>query len=449
MRVGLRQLLAWCSAGLPIAALGLPLVVYLPPYYAGTLGLPLATVGFIFAFVRIVDIPFDPLIGALMDNSRSRWGQFRPWMVAGAGVLMLGAWLIFTASPGVSATATFLSLLLLYLGYSFVSLSQVSWGSRLSPDYGERARIFGYWTAFNVFGTLVVLFIPPIAGTLMPEAGPNAGVHAMGWFIIALIPLTVLACATLVPEGEAPGEPHGFNFRQVSSAITDRRMLILLGTDLFLSIAPGITGALFLFFFSAARGIPQHIASILLLCYFIAGLVAAPFWIRLARSWGKHRAVSLAAFWAGAAIFLVLLVPRDNILLFGIAMAFSGIPYAAPNFLLRAMMADLNDAQRLDRMEAGLPPTDHTGLNFAVLTATQKLGFAIPVGLTYPLLALIGFNATPGAANSQAAITGLEILFVAPSMLLTSIAAWLAWKWPITAEVYTAIRARLVAAEQR
>jgi glycoside/pentoside/hexuronide:cation symporter, GPH family len=49
---------------LPIAALGLPLVVYLPPYYAGTLGLPLATVGFLFAFVRIVDIPLDPLLGA-------------------------------------------------------------------------------------------------------------------------------------------------------------------------------------------------------------------------------------------------------------------------------------------------------------------------------------------------------------------------------------------------
>lgn len=443
MQVRLRQLLAWSSAGLPIAALGLPLVVYLPPYYAGTLGLPLATVGFIFALVRIVDIPFDPLIGGLMDAGRSRWGQFRPWMVAGAGVLMLGAWLIFTASPGVTATATFLSLLLLYIGYSFVNLSQVSWGSRLSPDYGERARIFGYWTAFNVFGTLVVLFIPPIAGALAPDAGPDAGVHAMGWFIIALIPLTVLACATLVPEGEAPGERHGFSLQQVKSALTDRRMLILLGTDLLLSVAPGITGALFLFFFSAARGIPQPVASVLLLCYFIAGLVAAPFWIRLARSWGKHRAVSLASFWAGASILLVLVVPRDSLVGFGIAMAFSGIPYAAPNFLLRAMMADLNDAQRLDRKEAGLPATDHTGLNFAVLTATQKLGFAIPVGLTYPLLALIGFNAAPGAANSQKAILGLEILFVVPSLLLTGIAALLAWTWPITAEAHAAIRDRL------
>ena len=44
MRVKLKHLLAWCGPCLPVAALGLPLVVYLPPHYAGTLGLPLATV---------------------------------------------------------------------------------------------------------------------------------------------------------------------------------------------------------------------------------------------------------------------------------------------------------------------------------------------------------------------------------------------------------------------
>lgn len=445
MRVRLQHLIAWGGAGLPVAALGLPLVVYLPPYYAGTLGLPLATVGLIFAVVRLVDIPFDPLIGAMMDRSRSRWGQFRPWMVGGGVLLMLGAWLAFMAQPGASAVATFFSLLLLYIGYSGVNLAQVSWGSRLSPDYGERARIFGYWTVFNVFGLLTVLFIPPIVGAISPGAGPSAGVHAIGWFIVALIPITIFACARFVPEGEAPGEQHALSLSAIASLLTDHRMFRLLALDLLLSVAPGITGALFLFFFSAARGIPQSTASLLLLCYFIAGLVAAPFWIRLARGWGKHRAVSLAAVWAGVALLGVLLIPRESIIGFAIAMAISGIPYAAPNFLLRAMMADLNDAQRLDRQEAGLPGSDHTGLNFAVLTATQKLGFAVPVGLTYPLLALVGFNATPGAANSSGAILGLEILFVGPSLLLTLVAAVLAWKWPITAAAHAAIRERLAA----
>jgi Na+/melibiose symporter-like transporter len=443
MRTRLSHLLAWCSPGLAVAALGLPLVVYLPPHYAGTLGLPLATVGFLFALVRIVDIPLDPLIGALMDNTRSRWGQFRPWLVAGAVIIMLGAWLLFQAKPGVSAARTFLSLFILYLGFSCMNLAQVSWGSRLSGDYAERARIFGIWTAFNVVGTLTVLLIPPILGKAWPDAPPGTGIHAMGWFIIALAPLTALVAAAIVPEGEAPSQSHRVRLDDVKRVLVDNRMVRLLAVDLLLSIATGITGALFLFFFTAARNVPLATASALLLGYFVAGLVAAPMWIRLARILGKHRATAVAAAWVGVAMIGVLLVPRDNVVVAACAMAIAGVPFAAPNFLLRAMLADLNDAQSLDQQQSGHDGAETTGLNFAILTATAKLGFAIPVGLTYPLLALIGFDPQPGAANSASAIRGLELLFALPSALLAGVAAVLILKWPITAEVHAAIRSRL------
>lgn len=443
MRTRLSHLLAWCSPGLAVAALGLPLVVYLPPHYAGTLGLPLATVGFLFALVRIVDIPLDPLLGALMDNTRSRWGQFRPWLVGGAVVMMLGIWALFLAEPGVSPIRTFLSLFILYIGFSAVNLAQVSWGSRLSGDYAERARIFGVWTAFNVFGTLTVLLIPPVLGRAWPDAPPASGIHAMGWFIIALAPLTALVAAAIVPEGEAPSQSHRVRLADVKRVLADKRMIRLLAVDLLLSVATGITGALLLFFFTAARNVPLATASALLLGYFVAGLVAAPLWIRLARSLGKHRATTVAAGWMALAMVAVLLVPPDNVVLAACAMAIAGVPFAAPNFLLRAMMADLNDAQDLDRQITGRSGAETTGLNFAILTATAKLGFAIPVGLTYPLLALIGFDPQPGAANSASAIRGLELLFAFPSAVFAGSAAAVIWKWPITAKAHADIRSRL------
>jgi Na+/melibiose symporter-like transporter len=148
----------------------------------------------------------------------------------------------------------------------------------------------------------------------------------------------------------------------------------------------------------------------------------------------------------GAAIVGVLLVPKGLVLLAALGMILAGIPSAAPTFLLRAMLADLNDAQQLDRRQRGADGAETTGLNFAILTATQKLGFAIPVGLTYPLLALIGFDPVPGAANSREALLGLELLFALPSALLTSLAAILVWKWPITAETHARIRMELAAA---
>ncbi len=449
-RVRTTTLFAWCGPCLPAAAVGLPLVVYLPPHYAGTLGLPLATVGFLFAIVRLLDMPLDPLLGALMDNSRTRIGQFRPWLLGGGLVMMAGVAAIFFAPPGVSATQAFLALMLFYFGFSCVYLSQTSWGARLSSDYGERARIFGWWTAMNVVGTILILFVPPLVGWLAPGAGPSAAVHAMGLAVVVALPLTIVPAALVVPEGRAAVSTERVRFADVPRVLADRRMVRLLAVDLLLAVVPGMVGALFLFFFTAARGFTAGEASSLLLFYFVAGLAAAPLWIRLAQRLGKHRAAALSALWIGLAQLGVVAIPAAHYPLMAAGMVVAGIPFAAPTFLLRAMLADLVDAQTLDQqMEGGAGITETTGLSYALLTATAKLGYAIPVGLTYPLLGLFGFDPAPGAANGPEALSGLLFLFVAPPIVLGLAAAALARGWPITADVHARIISELAASAPR
>ncbi|WP_448578610.1 MFS transporter [Thermaurantiacus sp.] len=443
MRVQPLRLLAWCGPCLPLAALGLPLVVYLPPYYAGTLGLPLGVVGFLFALVRIIDIPLDPLFGAGMDQTRSRFGQFRPWLFAGALVLMGGVFLLFMERPGVSPEKAFLNLFVLFLGYSMTFLAQTSWGSRLSPDYAERARIFGWWTAFNVLGTILVLLIPPLVGGLDAKGGQGAGVQAMGWFIILMLPLTMAATVLLVPEGKAAAPPHGISLSAARDLLLERRMLKLLALDLMLAAIPAVAGALFLFMFTQVKGFTAQQTSVLLLFYFVAGLAAAPLWIRAAARFGKHKAVAAAAAGVALAQLGVLAIPEGNMVLGAIGMGVAGLPFAAPGFLLRSMLADLNDALLLDRRRAGADARDTTGLSFALLTATAKLGYAAPVGLLYPLLGLFGFDPSPTASNEGLAITGLILVFVVPPLIFGAISLWLAWTWPIDARAHAAIRAEL------
>ena len=60
-----------------------------------------AAVGAAFSIVRLIDIVFDPLIGVAINATNTRFGRFRPWMVAGAPLLMLAAYMIFMAEPGV------------------------------------------------------------------------------------------------------------------------------------------------------------------------------------------------------------------------------------------------------------------------------------------------------------------------------------------------------------
>ena len=61
-----------CSSA---CCLGLPLTVYLPPFYEGPIGLSVGTVGIIFMIARFWDIFTDPLMGALVDRYPSKWGQ--------------------------------------------------------------------------------------------------------------------------------------------------------------------------------------------------------------------------------------------------------------------------------------------------------------------------------------------------------------------------------------
>jgi Na+/melibiose symporter-like transporter len=90
-------LAAFAAPSLPLAALGLPLVVYLPEYYVSELGLSLSVVGSAFLLVRVADIILDPILGGMMDRTRTGIGRFRPWLAAAAPVLMLAAYFLFMA----------------------------------------------------------------------------------------------------------------------------------------------------------------------------------------------------------------------------------------------------------------------------------------------------------------------------------------------------------------
>jgi len=82
------KLAIFSLAGLPVGGYVATLAVYLPNYYARHLGLSLAAVGLAFTVVRVLDILLDPALGVIMDANKTRFGKFRPWLVASIPVLV-------------------------------------------------------------------------------------------------------------------------------------------------------------------------------------------------------------------------------------------------------------------------------------------------------------------------------------------------------------------------
>ncbi len=79
------------------------------------MGLLPPVMGTLFLVVRILDAITDPIMGAIADQTKSRWGRFRPWL------------LIICVPFAVSCV----------LVYS-------------TPDFGQTAKLFTrYWPIYS------------------------------------------------------------------------------------------------------------------------------------------------------------------------------------------------------------------------------------------------------------------------------------------------------------
>jgi GPH family glycoside/pentoside/hexuronide:cation symporter len=428
-------LAAYALPCLPFAGLGLPLIVYLPAFYATDLGLSLTAVGAAFMIVRLLDIAFDPFIGGVMDATRFRYGRFRLWLAISVPLLCLSTWMLFMAEPGVGVGYLVTWLLVIYAGTSISTLAQIAWGSVLSPDYDQRSRIYAWWQSGNVAGMILVLTLPALL-PFVGITGHAAGVAAMGWFVVILTPLTVAVAVLSVPEPERTAAPHKASLAAYFALMRRPTVLRLLAADFLVGAGPAITGALFFFFFEQAKGFDRATASLLLLLYFIGGLAGAPLWAWLAVRLGKHRSLAIAAGVYAVLSIVALAIPRGDTLVAGGLMFLIGVPYAAGPFLLRAMMADVGDEVRLDT------GVDRTGLLYALLSGTVKIGSAVAVGVAFPLLQIVGFDPKSGDAQG---IAGLQGIFVGFPAVLSVAAGIIIFGFPITPARHAEIRRRLEA----
>lgn len=427
-------LAAYAAPCLPLAGLGLPLVVYLPEFYASELGLSLAQVGFAFMMVRLLDMAFDPFIGGVMDRTRTRFGRFRPWFAISAPILMVATAMLFMAKPGVTTLYLWTWLLVLYAGVSISSLAQLAWGAALSPEYDQRSRIYAWWQGANVVGMILVLTLPALL-PMIGVKGHAAAVGAMGWFVVALLPLAVGLAIWKVPEPLVVKKAARSGFSEYFKLLRRPTVARLLIVDFLVGTGPAITGALFFFFFVRVKEFDKATASLLLLTYFIGGLIGAPIWTRLAYKIGKHRGLAVSGLFYAAVTLGTYIMPAANLPVAVVMMFLAGLPYSAGAFLLRAMMADVSDEVRLETK------IDRTGLLYALLSGTVKIGSASAVGITFPVLAMMGFDAH--AKSGTSGLAGLQAMFtLVPAGLALAASAIIAG-YKLTSEKHSEIRAGL------
>jgi len=413
-------LLVYAAPALPLGMLGLPLLVILPNFWAGPMGMNLATVGLVLTAVRVLDAVIDPTVGRLSDLSRLRWGRRKPFIAAAIPVAVVGAFGLFFPPRDAGAAWLFIFNALVTWGWTLLSLPYWAWGAELSDDYKERQRI----TSFREGGTIVGILISAVAPVALGMTGAVAEAHLLVIMTVALAAPAVLAALIFVPD-RLPAAPAqkpvslGAALRVAGANAPFRKLII---TWLLNGLANGLPAALFIMV--CAQFLHDETAQgPLLLVYFAAGVFSVPLWLWLGGRIGKHRAWIVSLLVTAFAFSFVPLVPHVGLWFFGLISLFTGSGLGADFTIPPAIQADVID---LDEVRSG---ERRAGLFFAASTMAQKAGNALAVGIAYPLLQLAGFSTHHG--NGPFQIAALLAMYCGMPSLLKLICALLLRGFPL------------------
>lgn len=184
--------------------------------------------------IRIAEIFIDPLLGNLVDNTKTRWGRFHPWQVVGGVTSSILLFAIFTGLFGLVNTDKTLFIIVFIIVFILLdvlySLRDISyWGMipALSSSSRERSIFTSLATftgsiGYNGVTTTVVPILGFFSGMAGAESNSQAGWTAFGAIICILGIVTALAVAFGTTEQESDLRTHseeGGNLLQAFKAI--------------------------------------------------------------------------------------------------------------------------------------------------------------------------------------------------------------------------------------
>lgn len=439
------------------AALGIFMVVLVQD-----LGFPPWMWGILFFLPRIFDAFFDPIMGFISDNTRSKWGRRRHYVFIGAilmGISFLVMWQLYREN---SLTFNFIYFLfwsfVFYIGLSIFSVPYVAMGYEMSDDFHERTNIMaisqwiGQWAWVIAPWFWVIMYDQdwyPNADTATRTLAIWVGISCM---ILAMMPAifiksrstkedNTLKPLTYTTIGESLKEILD-SFKEAFKIKTFRKLCIAT----FLIFNSFNTVASFTFFIivyylfngnTEAAGIWPTIfgsAGALGTTFIVIPIVA-----RLSKIMGKKKAFMAAQSLSiiGYILFWFLFIPgKPYMFLFALPLFSFGI--GSLFTLMMSMTADVCD---MDELISG---KRREGVFGAIYWWMVKFGFAIAGLLTGVIMALVGFD-SGAAMQTEDALVGLRLFFSGIPILGTLLAMWAMKEYDLSEEKAREIKAKLIA----
>ena len=433
------SLLALGAPAFPMFALMMPLVVFIPAFYADYMGLGMAAVGTAFLVARVFDAVTDPLAGAIMDKTQGVISR-KAWVIIGAVPLFIAIWRIFVQPASGDTVGFMFWLLVLYAGWTLMSVGLYSWAGEVSENYDERSRIMGAIQIANSLGTISVLVLPVFLEIFTPERDLSLiRIQVMGGFVLISLPIVLIFAWLFAPIGQARETP-GEILPALKQAVRNPSLRRLMLADFLVGFKIGVTTALGIFFIEIVSGLSGK-ASIIQLMSLCASLIAIPFFVRIAERLEKHHVLVLNALAAAIAGGVILIAPPGVFWIVVLAYVLFGVASGTGQLLIRSIMADVVHE---DCIKTG---NQNSGLYFSFLTTTLKLSLSLGVTMTFWVAAWLGFEPALARVDDNSHWVVRVLLGITP-IIAVGFLALAMWKFPLTRAVQEKLRLREASQEK-
>ena len=264
--------------------------MYLMKYATDVLLIAPAAMGLIFGISRLWDGITDPLVGYLSDRTRSRLGRRRPWILFSAVPVAVVFYLVW--SPPLDLTGEdavvymLLGVIFFYSTITAIFVPHQSWSAEMSDDAHQRTRLFGVRHIGWSLGSLIALGAMWI---MIRSEEPRITAMEVAFFAGVLTVATLFWTVFQVrerPEYQGRGGAHPYRaFRDV---VRNPHAKVLLLVFLIDSLGAATVNVLTAYISEYVVGTPE-LAPFYILLYAVPSAASVPFWIRMAKRYGKKR----------------------------------------------------------------------------------------------------------------------------------------------------------------
>lgn len=410
-----------------VGALGKDLVYaivssYLMIYLTDLVGISPLFVANLFLVARVWDAFNDPMMGMIVDNTRTKHGKFRPWILV--GTLVNAVVLVFLFKKpnltGASLNAYFAVMYILWgMTYTLMDIPYWSMLPSLSKTKEERdemsviPRIFAScaWLIMGAFGLSIV--------NTLGNGNQTKGYGAFAIIISVIFVITSIITVVNVKDSscnatEINKKAEKTGLKKAFKLIKENdQLMVFIGVVLAYNLVAQLSGGMSIYYFKYVVG-NENMYQVFTAFAGLAEISALMLFPMLSKRMSKKGVFRLACYLPAVGLIILLFagifVPGNAALiaLSGIIVKLgSGFSLGATTVML-ADVIDYGEVRFGSRNESIIASFQ----TLLVKTASAVSGWLIGVGLT-----IVGY--VPNITQTAGTILGMRILMVAVPSIIT------------------------------